>query len=81
MGISYNVQKSEAKFQERGLSFEAVHEFVMSSALIVEDCRNAYTERRYQALGVIPTGYTCWFSHRAATKFTLLVYGRRTLAR
>ncbi|MEA3092670.1 MAG: hypothetical protein QOJ04_4012, partial [Caballeronia sp.] len=39
MGISYNVPKSEANIQERGLSFEAVRDFVMSSALIVEDCR------------------------------------------
>lgn len=53
MGISYNVAKSEANTQDRGLSFEAVRDFVMSSALIVEDCRNAYLERRFQALGLI----------------------------
>jgi uncharacterized protein len=53
MGISYNVPKSEANIQERGLSFEAVRDFVMASALIVEDCRNIYVERRFQALGLI----------------------------
>jgi len=53
MGISYNVPKSEANIQERGLSFEAVRDFVMSSVLIVEDCRNIYVERRFQALGLI----------------------------
>ncbi|MGX7003488.1 BrnT family toxin [Caballeronia sp. KNU42] len=53
MGISYNAQKSEANIQERGLSFEAARDFVMSSALIVEDCRNIYLERRFQALGFI----------------------------
>jgi uncharacterized protein len=53
MGISYNAAKCEANIKERGLSFEAVRDFVMSSALIVEDCRNIYIERRFQALGLI----------------------------
>lgn len=38
---------------ERGLSFELVEEFEWDSALVVEDVRRDYGERRFQALGMI----------------------------
>jgi uncharacterized protein len=53
MVISYNALKNETNIEERGLSFEAVRDFDMSKALIVEDSRKAYEERRFQALGLI----------------------------
>lgn len=53
MDISYDANKNEKNIAERGLSFEAAREFDMSDALIVEDTRQAYRERRFQALGYI----------------------------
>jgi uncharacterized DUF497 family protein len=53
MVISYNALKNETNIEERGLSFEAVRDFEMSKALIVEDSRKAYQEPRFQALGLI----------------------------
>lgn len=38
---------------ERGLSFELVEEFEWDSALVIEDDRRDYGERRFQALGMI----------------------------
>jgi len=53
MDISYNVSKNGANVAERGLSFEAARHFEMETALVVEDLRQAYPERRFQALGLI----------------------------
>ena len=53
MDISYDPNKCEKNIAERGLSFELARNFEMADALIVEDVRYAYPERRYQALGYI----------------------------
>jgi uncharacterized DUF497 family protein len=53
MDITYDPNKNETNIAERGLSFEAVRDFEMAGALIVEDIRKAYPERRFQALGYI----------------------------
>jgi uncharacterized DUF497 family protein len=53
MPISYNALKNETNIRERGLSFEAVRDMDMTKALIIEDIRKAYEERRFQALGLI----------------------------
>ena len=53
MLISYDPAKSERNVAERGLAFDLAEEFDWSSALIVEDRRKDYEERRYQALGSI----------------------------
>ncbi|AMM14046.1 toxin [Burkholderia sp. PAMC 28687] len=53
MPISYNVLKSETNIRERGLSFEAVRDLDMTTALVVEDIRKLYEERRFQVLGLI----------------------------
>ncbi|KQR87300.1 toxin [Burkholderia sp. Leaf177] len=53
MPISYNALKNETNIRERGLSFEAVRDLDMTKALIVEDIRMAYEERRFQVLGLI----------------------------
>lgn len=53
MPISYNALKNETNIRERGLSFEAVRDLDMTKALIVEDIRKVYEERRFQVLGLI----------------------------
>ena len=53
MPISFDPQKNERNIAERGLSFELVEEFEWDSALVVEDVRRDYGERRFQALGMI----------------------------
>ena len=53
MPISFDPRKNERNIAERGLSFELVEEFEWGSALVVEDARRDYGERRYQALGLI----------------------------
>ncbi|PMS20168.1 BrnT family toxin [Trinickia dabaoshanensis] len=53
MNISYDPKKSRANVDTRGLSFESAREFEMAEALIVEDMRKVYSERRFQALGYI----------------------------
>jgi uncharacterized DUF497 family protein len=51
--ISFDPRKNEQNIAERGLSFELVEEFELDSALVVEDSRRDYGERRFQALGLI----------------------------
>ena len=53
MPISFDPRKNERNIAERGLSFELVEEFEWDGALVVEDARRDYGERRYQALGLI----------------------------
>jgi len=53
LDISYCPLKCGRNIAERGQSFEAAREFEMDDALIVEDTRRAYPERRFQALGYI----------------------------
>jgi len=53
MDISFDSAKSEKNLLARGISFELAAEFEWDSALLVEDLRNDYGERRFQALGLI----------------------------
>ena len=53
MLLSYDPAKSARNEADRGLAFDLAEEFDWSSALIVEDRRRDYEERRYQALGSI----------------------------
>jgi len=51
--ISFDPKKNERNIAERDLSFDLVEEFEWDSALVVEDSRKDYGERRFQALGLI----------------------------
>jgi len=53
MRFSFDPAKSMRNERERGMPFGLVEDFDWSSALIVEDTREDYQERRYQALGFI----------------------------
>lgn len=53
MQITYDPAKCERNTAERGLSFELVRAFDWSAALVLEDQRQDYGERRFQALGFI----------------------------
>lgn len=53
MQITFDPAKSERNITERGLPFELVRGFDWSSAIIYEDTRKDYGERRYQAFGYI----------------------------
>jgi uncharacterized protein len=51
--ISFDPAKNEANIQLRQLAFTLVEELDWSSALIVEDERKDYGEKRFQVLGFI----------------------------
>lgn len=53
MDISFDASKSERNIALRGISFELAMAFEWDGALIVEDRRRDYGERRFQALGRI----------------------------
>ncbi len=53
MGISFDASKSERNIALRGIPFDLAAMFEWDSALIVEDVRRDYGERRFQALGQI----------------------------
>jgi uncharacterized DUF497 family protein len=53
MTVTYDPAKSERNEAERGLAFSLGDEFDWSAALVVEDTRKDYGERRYQAIGMI----------------------------
>jgi uncharacterized DUF497 family protein len=53
MDISFDSAKSEKNVLVRGISFELAAGFEWVGALIVEDLRKDYCERRFQALGLI----------------------------
>ena len=55
MEISFDPAKSERNIALRGIPFTLVGRFEWDSALIVEDLRRDYGERRMQALGFIDT--------------------------
>jgi len=51
--ISFDPAKNERNIASRGISFEVVAQFEWDTALIAEDLRKEYGERRFQALGLI----------------------------
>lgn len=51
--LSFDPVKSERNIAERGLAFALAEGFEWSDALIAEDTRKDYQERRYQALGMM----------------------------
>jgi uncharacterized protein len=51
--VTYDPTKSLRNDEDRGLPFALAEDFDWSGALIVEDTREDYRERRYQALGFI----------------------------
>ena len=53
MPLTYDPKKSKRNEAERGLAFGLAEDFDWSTALIVEDTRKDYKERRFQALGFI----------------------------
>ncbi|MBE0472172.1 MAG: BrnT family toxin [Methyloprofundus sp.] len=53
MEITFDPAKCATNIKERGLSFELVADFDFSTALVLEDLRHAYPERRFQALGFL----------------------------
>jgi uncharacterized protein len=53
MKIEFDPVKSDKNAKERGLPFNLVEKFEWESALFSEDCRKAYPERRFEAIGFI----------------------------
>lgn len=53
MEISFDPAKSERNVTDRGLPFTLVEQLEWSGAVIKEDVRKNYGERRYLALGMI----------------------------
>ncbi|MEE1612085.1 BrnT family toxin [Microvirga sp. CF3016] len=51
--IDFDITKSLRNAVKRGLPFDLVEGFDWNTALVVEDLRNDYLERRFQALGLI----------------------------
>ncbi len=53
MRLTYDPAKHERNIVERGIAFDLAEHLDWSTALIAEDTRKDYPERRYQALGLI----------------------------
>lgn len=53
MALTYDPAKSERNLADRGFGFDVAADFDWSSALIAEDIRRSYPERRFQAPGFI----------------------------
>lgn len=53
MEVTCDPAKNAANIERRGLAFDQVAELDWSSAVIVEDARKAYGERRYRVFGYI----------------------------
>ncbi len=53
MRITFDAAKNDRNVATRGISFDSAAEFQWDSALIVEDTRANYGERRFQSLGFI----------------------------
>lgn len=67
MEITYDPVKNAANIARRGLSFDQVAELDWSSAVIDEDTRKTYGERRYRVFGYIEERlYAVVFTPRGA---------------
>jgi len=53
MRISYDPGKNARNIAERGLSFARAADFVWETAVIAEDNRKGYPERRFVAVGYL----------------------------
>ncbi|WP_245974030.1 BrnT family toxin [Bosea caraganae] len=53
MEITFDPAKSERNERERGLPFDRAYDFDFDSAVIKEDLRFAYPERRFIATGFV----------------------------
>ena len=53
MKLSFDLAKNARNIQERGLDFNLVSEFDWTDAVIDEDIRQDYGERRFRVLGCI----------------------------
>jgi uncharacterized protein len=53
MQLSFDPEKNKRNFQERGLDFNLAAELDWATALIDEDTRQDYGERRYRVLACI----------------------------
>jgi uncharacterized DUF497 family protein len=51
--VSFDPAKNDRNIANRGISFQVVEQFEWDTALIAEDLRKEYGERRFQALGLI----------------------------
>jgi uncharacterized DUF497 family protein len=53
MRIEFDAAKNARNIQERGLDFRSVADFDFETALVIEDVRNKYAERRFRAMGFL----------------------------
>ncbi len=53
MKITYDAIKNAKNIEERGLSFEHTKEIDWQNAIIIEDTRKDYGERRFRVFGFI----------------------------
>jgi uncharacterized DUF497 family protein len=53
VAVSFDPAKSERNVATRGISFDQAAAFEWDTALVIEDTRQDYGERRFQALGLI----------------------------
>jgi uncharacterized DUF497 family protein len=51
--VEFDINKSEENRNLRGLPFDLVDQFEFDSALIIEDQRQNYGERRWLAIGLL----------------------------
>ena len=66
--IGFDPAKNAANMASRGLPFELVEQLDWAHALMEEDTRKAYGERRFQVLGFIGGGCTPLYLRRAKAR-------------
>ncbi|WIM06874.1 MAG: hypothetical protein OHM77_06320 [Candidatus Nitricoxidivorans perseverans] len=81
MEITYDPAKNAANIERRDLPFDRIDDLDWSSAVIVEDTRRAYGERRYRVFGYLGEGSMPPSSHRAVPPCMSSVSGKRIVAR
>lgn len=53
MEITFDLTKNERNIRERGLPFELVRNLDWNAALVAEDMRTTYPERRFEAIAPV----------------------------
>ena len=73
MKIEYDTVKNQENIESRNLSFDAVAEFDLATAVVIEDTRQDYPEQRFVAVG-----YLCSRLHVLC--FTPITGGMRVIS-
>ncbi len=81
MKITFDPKKNADNIRERQLSFDEVSKLEWSSAVILEDVRKDYGERRFRVLGTLMNVFMRSCLRHAKVLYMSLVLERLTVER